>query len=59
MLKTALTFVALCIPFFAFSEGAIVIDHKDLPSFGKAGATLTGIATPSLVPDCKSPSWNF
>lgn len=48
MLKTALTFVALCIPFFAFSEGAIVIDHKDLPSFGKAGATLTGIATPSL-----------
>ena len=52
MLKTALTFVA-------FSEGAIVIDHKDLPSFGKAGATLTGIATPSLVPDRKSPSWNF
>lgn len=36
------------IPFFTWATQAIVIDHTSLPEFGKAGATLKGLATPSL-----------
>lgn len=38
----------LLFPIFAFATHAIVIDHNDLPEFGKAGAKLKGLATPSL-----------
>ena len=38
----------LCIPFFAMATQAIVIDHNTLPEFGKEGAKLKGLATPSL-----------
>ncbi len=41
-------FLILLFPFFAFATQAIVINHNELPSFGKAGATLKGLATPSL-----------
>ena len=35
-------------PFLGFAKGATVISHESLPSFGKAGAILTGLATSSL-----------
>ena len=41
-------FLLLLFPFLGFAAEAIVINHNDLQSFGKAGATLTGLATPSL-----------
>lgn len=41
-------FLMLLFPLFAFGAGAIVVPHEGLPTFGKAGAELKGIATPSL-----------
>lgn len=46
-MKKSLLFF-LCIPFFAMATHAIVIDHNVLPEFGKGGAKLKGLATPSL-----------
>jgi len=39
------TLILLLFPLFAFAN---VIPHEGLPSFGKAGATLTGLATSSM-----------
>lgn len=39
---------ACTLPLLGFSEEAIVISHDNLPSYGKAGARLTGLATASM-----------
>lgn len=41
-------FLMLLFPLIAFGAGAIIVPHERLPTFGKAGAELKGIATPSL-----------
>ena len=40
-------FFILLFPFFTFAN-VTVINHEDLPSFGKGGASLKGLATSSL-----------
>lgn len=47
-MKRWIALFTLLFPYLSFANEVIVIPHENLPSFGKCGASLRGLATASM-----------